>query len=61
MSDEDKSHHPGHIAAGCNLRITVKSQRTDGGRGGYACGYTGGPCLPGEYCDKFRKTAEATP
>lgn len=53
----DLSHHqdhPGVVAIGCPLRIIVTARRTDGGRGGYACSYTGGHCLPGDQCASRR-------
>lgn len=51
-------HHPGVVAVGCPLRITVSSRRTDGGTGGYACSATGAHCLPGDQCDGLRQQQE---
>lgn len=53
--------HPGVLAVGCPLRITVTARRTDGGRGGYACSYTGGHCLPGDQCADRRAEAAEEP
>lgn len=51
-------HHPGVVAIGCPLRITVSGRRTDGGTGGYACSATGCHCLPGDQCDGLRQMQE---
>lgn len=59
----DLSHHadhPGVLAVGCPLRITVTARRTDGGRGGYACSCTGGHCLPGDQCADRRAAEKET-
>lgn len=53
--------HPGFLAPSCPLRITVAAHRTDGGRGGYACSYTGGHCLPGDQCQDRRAALSKEP
>lgn len=47
--------HPGHEVE-CILKLVVSGKRTDGGqRGGYACGATGGHCLPSRIkCEAYR-------
>ena len=39
--------HPGHDAIDCEERITVNAHPMGTSHNGYACGATGGHCLPG--------------
>lgn len=51
----DHASHPGWDADGCSARITVNN-RTHGS--GFACGATGGHCLPGSHCPSRRARFE---
>lgn len=48
------AQHPGWDADGCPLRIVVTPRGGGHNSHGFACGYTGGHCLPGDKCDGFR-------
>lgn len=57
MSNADggstREGHPGHTAEDCFARISVTS-RSALSMSGYACGWTGGHCVPGPLCDSRR-------
>lgn len=50
----EHANHPGWSADGCAARIVVSPRGGSPNGGGFACGVTGGHCLPGEKCDARR-------
>lgn len=53
-------HHPGFPVDICQLQITVQPGPYSTSSKGFACGYTGGHCLPGEQCDRWRQLQQET-
>lgn len=47
------SNHPGHSARSCDLSIVVNNRNMS--MNGYACGFTGGHCVPNEHCSERLK------
>jgi hypothetical protein len=47
---EELERHPGSSAHSCPLRVRVTAQSSSEHSSGYACGFTGGHCIPGDYC-----------
>ena len=48
-------NHPGVVASECEARITVTAQPSSNHGDGYACGTTGGHCIPCDRCDDRRR------
>ena len=53
----EHASHPGWIADGCELRMTVTPRNGGVTSAGFACSWTGGHCLPGGACEGYRAEA----
>lgn len=53
------AEHPGWVADGCPLRITVTPRNGGVTSHGFACDWTGGHCLPSQDCDNRRAIKQA--